>query len=62
MAKGFGPLVVRPQEGIETKILRQSVIGADSFVAIKTYGKAKQAWLEKFLDLPNETPSHDTCS
>lgn len=34
--------------------------GADSFVAIETYGKAKQAWLEKFLDLPNGTPSHDT--
>ncbi len=27
---------------------------------IETYGKAKQAWLEKFLDLPNGTPSHDT--
>lgn len=34
--------------------------GADGFVAIETYGKAKLAWLEKFLDLPNGTPSHDT--
>jgi hypothetical protein len=25
--------------------------GADGFVAIETYGKAKQAWLETFLDL-----------
>lgn len=32
----------------------------DGFVAIKTYGKAKQEWLEKFLDLPNGIPSHDT--
>ena len=34
--------------------------GADGFVAIATYGKAKQSWLEKFLDLPNGIPSHDT--
>ncbi len=34
--------------------------GADGFVAIETYGKAKQAWLETFLDLPNGIPSHDT--
>jgi predicted transposase YbfD/YdcC len=34
--------------------------GADGFVAIETYGKAKQEWLEKFLDLPNGIPSHDT--
>jgi hypothetical protein len=24
--------------------------GADGFVAIETYGKANQAWLERFLD------------
>ena len=34
--------------------------GADGFVAIETYGKAKQAWLERFLDLPHGIPSHDT--
>jgi predicted transposase YbfD/YdcC len=34
--------------------------GADGFVAIATYGKAKQAWLETFLDLPHGIPSHDT--
>jgi predicted transposase YbfD/YdcC len=34
--------------------------GADGFVAIETYGKAKQAWLETFLDLPNGIPAHDT--
>lgn len=28
-------------------------------MAIETYGKAKQAWLETFLDLPNGIPSHD---
>ncbi len=34
--------------------------GADGFVAIGTYGKAKQSWLETFLDLPHGIPSHDT--
>ncbi|MBD2771980.1 transposase family protein [Iningainema tapete] len=29
-------------------------------MAIEPYGKAKQEWLEKFLDLPNGIPSHDT--
>ena len=31
-------------------------------VAIETYGKAKQSWLETFLELPNGIPSHDTFS
>jgi hypothetical protein len=34
--------------------------GADGFVAIETYGKAKREWLETFLDLPHGIPSHDT--
>jgi predicted transposase YbfD/YdcC len=34
--------------------------GADSWVAIETYGNAKRTWLESFLALPNGIPSHDT--
>jgi predicted transposase YbfD/YdcC len=34
--------------------------GADSWVAIATYGNAKRPWLESFLALPNGIPSHDT--
>lgn len=34
--------------------------GADSWVAIETYGTAKRRWLETFLVLPNGIPSHDT--
>lgn len=92
MAKGFGKLVLKPEQKREAKILRKSVLkhfqhlqdprvertkdhslvaiitmailavlsGADGFVAIETYGKAKQAWLETFLDLPHGIPSHDT--
>ena len=34
--------------------------GADGWVGIETYGKAKQEWLSTFLELPHGIPSHDT--
>jgi predicted transposase YbfD/YdcC len=36
------------------------ICGADTWVDIERYGKAKQAWLGTFLDLSNGIPSHDT--
>lgn len=33
---------------------------AETFVDIESFGKAKESWLSKFLDLPNGIPSHDT--
>lgn len=36
------------------------VCGADSFVAIAHFGRAREVWLKTFLDLPNGIPSHDT--
>jgi predicted transposase YbfD/YdcC len=36
------------------------ICGADSWVDIEHYGKAKQAWLKRFLQLTNGIPSHDT--
>lgn len=36
------------------------ICGADSWVAIETFGKAKRSWLEQYLGLPNGIPSHDT--
>ncbi|NJL80281.1 MAG: ISAs1 family transposase [Richelia sp. SM1_7_0] len=36
------------------------ICGADSWVAIETYGQAKEKWLKRFLELPNGIPSHDT--
>jgi predicted transposase YbfD/YdcC len=36
------------------------ICGADSWVDIERYGKAKQEWLATFLDLSNGIPSHDT--
>lgn len=34
--------------------------GADDWVAVERFGKAKFEWLSGFLDLPNGIPSHDT--
>lgn len=34
--------------------------GADGWVAVVTYARDKQAWLESFLELPGGIPSHDT--
>ena len=36
------------------------VAGAESWVAVETFGKAKEAWFRNFLKLPNGIPSHDT--
>lgn len=58
------PRVARTKDHSLQAILTIAILavlsGADGFVAIETYGKAKQAWLETFLDLPHGIPSHDT--
>jgi predicted transposase YbfD/YdcC len=36
------------------------ISGADDWVAIEAYGRAKQSFLSTFLDLTNGIPSHDT--
>ena len=36
------------------------ICGADGWVAIEVFGKAKKKWLRKFLKLANGIPSHDT--
>lgn len=36
------------------------ISGADSWVEIEQYGKAKHAWLRQFLELPHGIPAHDT--
>ena len=37
-----------------------TICGADGWVAIEQFGKAKEAWLKTILELPNGIPSHDT--
>ena len=36
------------------------ICGANNWVEIEEYGKAKESWLRQFLELPNGIPSHDT--
>ena len=36
------------------------ICGAEGWVEIEEFGKAKQAWLAQLLELPNGIPSHDT--
>jgi hypothetical protein len=36
------------------------ICGADTWVDIEEFGKAKIEWLRSFLELPNDIPSHDT--
>ena len=36
------------------------ICGADTFVAVEQFGRAKHEWLKGFLKLPNGIPSHDT--
>jgi predicted transposase YbfD/YdcC len=37
-----------------------AISGADNWVDIEAYGKAKQAWLETLISLPHGIPSHAT--
>src|SRR5213082_2930358 len=68
LAEHFGRVTdPRMEERIEHRLLDIMVTaicgvicGADSWVEIEEFGKAKQEWLKGFLDLPNGIPSHDT--
>jgi predicted transposase YbfD/YdcC len=36
------------------------ICGSDSWVDVATFGEAKREWFERYLELPNGIPSHDT--
>ena len=36
------------------------ICGAESWNDMENYGKRKEEWFKKFLQLPNGIPSHDT--
>lgn len=58
------PRVERTREHLLIDIITIAICaiicGADSWVGIEAYGKAKYKWLKKYLFLPNGIPSHDT--
>jgi len=37
-----------------------TLCGADDWVAVEQFGRAKASWFGEFLELPNGIPSHDT--
>jgi predicted transposase YbfD/YdcC len=45
---------------IVTIVLCAVLCGADDWVAVETFGRAKEGWLRTFLALPGGIPSHDT--
>ena len=45
---------------IVTITILGTLCGADSWNEIEEWGEANEEWLEKFLDLDNGIPSHDT--
>ena len=45
---------------VVTIALCAMLCGADDWVAVETFGRAKAAWLGTFLALPGGIPSHDT--
>ena len=58
------PRIDRSKDHLLIDILTIAILavicGADGWVAIETYGKAKYDWLKTFLSLPQGIPSHDT--
>ena len=51
--------VVYPLVNVVTIAICAVLCGADDFVSIAEFGRAKQKWLSKFLDLSAGIPSHD---
>ena len=58
-----------PRSGIQRRHLLTDMVviamaavlcGADGWVQIAQFGRAKRAWLEQFLTFPNGIPAHDT--
>src|SRR6516165_2755029 len=51
--------VTHPLINVVTIAICAVICGADDFVAIADFGKARRDWLARFLDLTNGIPSHD---
>jgi len=51
---------LHPLHDIVVIAICAAICGADTWVDIENFGKAKHDWLKQFLKLPNGIPSHDT--
>lgn len=51
--------VTYPLINVVTIAICAVICGADDFVAIADFGRARRDWLARFLDLTNGIPSHD---
>jgi predicted transposase YbfD/YdcC len=54
------PTTLHTLETILTITILATICGAQNWVEIEHWGKAKAAWLAEFLDLTHGIPSHDT--
>ena len=45
---------------IITIVLCASICGAEKWDDIETFGRAKESWFRRYLELPHGIPSHDT--
>lgn len=55
-----GQNITHPFMNVVSIAILATICGADDWVAVETYGKAKASWLGTFLDLSKGLPSHDT--
>jgi predicted transposase YbfD/YdcC len=51
--------ILYPLVNVVTIAICAVICGADDFVAIAKFGRAKRTWLSQFLDLKEGIPSHD---
>jgi hypothetical protein len=54
------PRVERTKRHKLLDIIIIAICGAEGWVEIEEFGKAKEGWLKSLLELPNGIPSHDT--
>ncbi|MEM6527319.1 MAG: ISAs1 family transposase, partial [Chloroflexota bacterium] len=55
-----GNNIAHSLENVVTIAILAVICGADGWVDVERYGKAKKDWLATFLNLENGIPSHDT--
>ncbi len=67
LAYHFGSVKDPRDDNIQHKLLDMLFIaicaiicGADTWVEVELFGQRKRAWLQRYLQLPNWNPSHDT--